>query len=194
MCLKKSVYSTLIVSASANFNTALYGLLPESKCSPAHTCSSISAAKRVFAEQEFDFVLINSPLPDDTGVRFAIDVCKSKNCVALLLVRSELHDEIYEKVFPWGVFTLAKPTSRTALIRALDWMVSTRERLRNLEKKALSIEEKMEEIRLVNHAKWLLISQRQMNESAAHRYIEKQAMNRCLTQREVSLEIIQNGS
>ena len=183
MCLKKSVYSTLIVSASANFNTALYGLLPESKCSPAHTCSSISAAKRVFAEQEFDFVLINSPLPDDTGVRFAIDVCKSKNCVALLLVRSELHDEIYEKVFPWGVFTLAKPTSRTALIRALDWMVSTRERLRNLEKKALSIEEK-----------WLLISQRQMNESAAHRYIEKQAMNRCLTKREVSLEIIQNGS
>ena len=147
MCLKKSVYSTLIVSASANFNTALYGLLPESKCSPAHTCSSISAAKRVFAEQEFDFVLINSPLPDDTGVRFAIDVCKSKNCVALLLVRSELHDEIYEKVFPWGVFTLAKPTSRTALIRALDWMVSTRERLRNLEKKALSIEEKMEEVK-----------------------------------------------
>ena len=104
MCLKKSVYSTLIVSASANFNTALYGLLPESKCSPAHTCSSISAAKRVFAEQEFDFVLINSPLPDDTGVRFAIDVCKSKNCVALLLVRSELHDEIYEKVFPWRFY------------------------------------------------------------------------------------------
>ena len=125
MSLKEQVYSVLIVSAAERFSDALSALLPPSRYQPVCKAADISSAKRAVSEQEFDFVLINSPLPDDTGVRFAIDVCKSKNCVALLLVRSELHDEIYEKVFPWGVFTLAKPTSRTALIRALDWMVST---------------------------------------------------------------------
>ena len=77
---------------------------------------------------------------------------------------------------------------------ALSWMSSARERLRKFEKKTLSIEEKMEEIRLVNRAKWLLISELKMDEPDAHRYIEKQAMDRCVTRREVAEEIIKTYS
>ena len=73
---------------------------------------------------------------------------------------------------------------------ALDLMAGARERLRKLEKKTLSFEEKMEEIRLVNRAKWLLISELKMDEPQAHRYIEKQAMDRCISKREVAAEII----
>ena len=56
--------------------------------------------------------------------------------------------------------------------------------------KTASIEEKMEEIRLVNRAKWLLIEQLRMTESEAHRYIEKQAMDRCVTKRSIAENII----
>ena len=69
-------------------------------------------------------------------------------------------------------------------------MSSARERLRKSVKKALSIEEKMEEIRIVNRAKWLLISELKMDEQGAHRYIEKQAMDRCISKRIVAEEII----
>ena len=48
----------------------------------------------------------------------------------------------------------------------------------------------MEEIRIVNRAKWLLINERQMAEPEAHRYIEKQAMDRCIGKGEVAREII----
>ena len=48
----------------------------------------------------------------------------------------------------------------------------------------------MEEIRCVNRAKWLLIRELKMDEPDAHRYIEKQAMDRCVTKREVAEEII----
>ena len=65
-----------------------------------------------------------------------------------------------------------------------------RERLRRTEKKTATIEEKMEEIRLVNRAKWLLIEQLKMTESDAHRYIEKQAMDRCVSRREIAQNII----
>lgn len=73
---------------------------------------------------------------------------------------------------------------------ALNWMASTRERLRKNEKRTLTIEEKMEEIRLVNRAKWLLISELKMDEQGAHRYIEKQAMDRCIAKKVVAKEII----
>lgn len=69
-------------------------------------------------------------------------------------------------------------------------MASARERFRTLEKKTLSIEEKMEEIRIVNRAKWILISELKMDEPGAHRYIEKQAMDQCVTRKSIAEQII----
>lgn len=57
-----------------------------------------------------------------------------------------------------------------------------------------SLEEKMAEIRIVSRAKLLLISEMQMDEAQAHRYIEKQAMDRCVTKRAIAEEIINTYS
>lgn len=194
MSLKERVYSVLIVSAAESFNDALSALLPNSKYSPTHFVSNISAAKRALAERAFDFVIINSPLPDDIGTRFAIDTGSSKETVVLLMVRAELQAEIYDKVAEHGVFVLPKPTSKPTMAIALSWLSSAREKLRKTEKKTLSIEEKMEEIRIVNRAKWLLISELKMDEQGAHRYIEKQAMDRCTSKKVIAEEIIKTYS
>ncbi len=190
MSLKERVYSVLIASAADGFNDALTTLLPGSRYSPIHFVSNINAAKRALAERSFDFVIINAPLPDDMGIRFAIDTGDAKETVVLLLVRAELQDDIYDKVAEHGVFVLSKPTSKATMTTALSWLSSARERLRKAEKKTLSIEEKMEEIRIVNRAKWLLISELKFDEPGAHRYIEKQAMDRCVSKKIVAEEII----
>ena len=52
----------------------------------------------------------------------------------------------------------------------------------------------MQEIRLVNRAKWILIGSLKMTEGEAHRYIEKQAMDRCVPRREIAEEIIRTYS
>ena len=194
MSLKERVYSVLIVSAAEGFNDALSTLLPTSKYSPTNFVSNISAAKRALAERAFDFVIINSPLPDDIGTRFAIDTGSSKETVVLLMVRAELQAEIYDKVAEHGVFVLPKPTSKPTMAIALSWLSSAREKLRKTEKKTLSIEEKMEEIRIVNRAKWILIRELKLDEPEAHRYIEKQAMDRCISKRIVAEEIIKTYS
>ena len=190
MSLKERIYSVLVVSAAEKFNIALAGFLPESHYHPIRYVSSITAGKRAWSERDYDFIMINSPLPDDLGVRFAIDVGNSKGAVVLIFTHSEFHEDIKDKVTPHGVYTLAKPLSRPTLLLALDWMSSTKERLRKMEEKTLSVEEKMEEIRLVNRAKWLLISELKMEEPQAHRYIEKQAMDRCIPKKIVAEEII----
>ena len=190
MHLEERAYSVLIASAAENFNAGLSSLLPCAKYTPALTVSSISAAKRAFAERAYDYIIINAPLPDGPGTRFAIDACNSANTVVLLLVRADLHAEIHDRVAQHGVFTLSRPISKHAMETALQWMESARERLRKFEKKSVSIEEKMEEIRIVNKAKWLLIRELKMDEPEAHRYIEKQAMDRCVTRREIAAEII----
>ena len=53
-----------------------------------------------------------------------------------------------------------------------------------------TLEEKMEEIRLVNRAKWALIKSCHMTEENAHRYIQKQAMDLCLSKKETAENIL----
>ena len=194
MSLEERDYSVLVVSAAEKFNTVISELLLESGYRQITYESSVTSAQRAFAERFYDFVIINSPLPDDVGTRFAIDLCTSGSTVALIVVRAENIEEINEKVSRHGVFAIQKPMSRPVVEMALNWMASSRERLRKTEKKTLSIEEKMEEIRLVNRAKWLLINELKMDEPTAHRYIEKQAMDRCVTRRELAEEIIRTYS
>ena len=43
---------------------------------------------------------------------------------------------------------------------------------------------------MVNRAKWLLIEELKMTEQEAHRYIEKRAMDRCVTRRAVAEQIL----
>lgn len=191
MSLKENIYSVLLVSASENFNRSFMSLLPQKDYSPIHIASSINLARQKIADHPYDLVIINTPLPDDFGRKFAIDLCRDKNTVVLLFVKNDIYDETYEKVLTHGVLTLRKPTSSTLIIQSLDWMRSIKERLRSLEKKSLSLEDKMAEIRIVNRAKWALIESCKMNEADAHRYIEKQAMDRCTTRREIAESILQ---
>ena len=190
MSLKEQVYSVLVVSASEKINAALSEQFSVPTFSPVQVVAGVSVAKRALAERDFDFVVVNSPLPDDTGVRFSIDAATDSGAVVLFLARTEQYDDAYEKLAANGVFLLQKPIAKSVLQIASEWLISAREGLRRHQKKTLSIEEKMNEIRTVNRAKWLLISELKMTESDAHRYIEKQAMDRCISKSRVAEEIM----
>ncbi len=194
MSLEIRTYSVLVVSASETFNQSLLSFFSAGAYSPAHFVSDISTAKRAFAERDYDFVIINAPLPDDPGMRFAVDVCSGKATAVLVLIKNEIYAEANRRLSESGVFTVPKPISRQTLVQALYWLSSARELLRKFEKKTVSIEEKMEEIRLVNRAKWLLINELKLSEPDAHRYIEKQAMDRCVSKKDVACEIIRKYS
>ncbi len=190
MSLRERVYSVLMVSASPSFDASFCELLPESRFSPLRIERDVSSAKRSVAEYDYDIVIVNSPLPDDSGIRFALELSESKTAVTLLLVRSELYPSVFGKACESGIYALPKPTPRQVVLQAIDWLMTTCERLKSLEKKTVSMEEKMQEIRLVNRAKWLLIERRGMTEPEAHRYIEKQAMDRCVTKRAIAEETL----
>ena len=65
-----------------------------------------------------------------------------------------------------------------------------RARLKIAERKAQRLENREDELRVVNHAKWVLISNLGMSESDAHKYIEKQAMDMRMPKKEVAANII----
>lgn len=190
MVFEERTYSVLVVSAGQKFQDAMAAMLPYSQYYPVCYSESVASARRELLARNYDFVIICAPLPDDYGTQFAMDVCSRADSVALLLLRADAYSQINAKVCPYGVFTLQLPVSTQSLKQGLGWMAAARERLRRLEKKTTSIEDKMEEIRLVNRAKWILIEQLKMTEAEAHRHIEKQAMDRCVSKKEIAFGII----
>lgn len=190
MVFQERTYSVLIVTASERFTDSIMPLLPMTDYWPVQTASSVAEARRWLADTEFDIVLINTPLPDDFGMYLAIDICTGSGAGVLLLVKNDHYNEIYSKVVRYGVITLSKPTNRQMVAQNLRILCATRERIRQMQAKQATVEEKIKEIRLVNRAKWLLIECLNMTEAEAHRYIEKQAMDLRISRREAAENII----
>ena len=190
MVFQERTYSVLIVTATDSFTNSTMPLLPVTDYWPVATARSVGEARRRIAETDFDIVLINAPLPDDFGMRLAIDICTNSGAGVLLMVKNDLFNDIYAKVVSYGVITLSKPTNLQMVAQNLRILCATRERMRQMEAKQATVEEKIEEIRLVNRAKWLLIECLSMTEPEAHRYIEKQSMDERISKREVAENII----
>ena len=190
MIFREDTYSVLLASASEKFNTVTAALLPGAEFWPVTVVKSAVEAQRRLLEGRFDIVLVNTPLPDEFGTRLAVEACEKTHAGVMLLVRRELHDEICYKVMETGVITLPKPTSEAAMSQMLRTLCAVRERLRRAEQRQVTVEKKIEELRLVSRAKWLLIDRQHMSEEEAHRYISRQAMDRRISKREAAEEIL----
>lgn len=60
----------------------------------------------------------------------------------------------------------------------------------NLHKKVSSRKSSLNELQLIDLAKNLLIERLKFSEAQAHRYIEKQAMDQCVTKKVIAEKII----
>ena len=190
MVFQEKTYCVLVVSSTESFGTSMAPLLPPTDYYPVVYARSSAEAQRLLAENSYDIVIINTPLSDDFGLRLASYVSSNTTSGVLLLVKSDRYTETSAKMLSYGVMTLPKPTSSQMLTQTLGVLCATRERLRQMEEKQLSVEQKMEEIRLVNRAKWLLIETLGMSEAESHRYIEKQAMDLRISKAQVARNII----
>lgn len=136
-----------------------------------------------------DILIIDTPLTDEFGVQFAQSVA-DQSIGILLIVKSEVYDRVVYQVEQSGILTLQKPNSRQTIFGAVRLLAALGVRLRQMETKNKTLQEKMADIRAVNRAKWLLIEKLGMSEKDAHYFIEKRAMDSRCSRREVAENLI----
>lgn len=194
MVLKDILYNVLVVSDVEAFNNNIKTFLPEYRFHNIDFATSINEGKLKYHERYFDMIIINAPLSDDPGIEFAIELSGSENTAVLFSVSNAYYPQVRDKLVGHGIICLQRPTSGKAILQAIDDLCSLREKLRGFEKKSVSVDMKMKEIRLVNKAKWLLIEKQHMTEAEAHRYIEQQSMKLSVSKSKLSEQLIENLS
>ena len=146
----------------------------------------ISAVLRASASQDIP-AIVAAQKPDAVvvsgGASAAVDAAERSSAAILLLTDDAA---LPRRCIRAGVMT-AHPDELTAVLPSL---LATAERLRTLRDKTSSLQQRLDDSRIVARAKLLLISRLGMSEGDAHRYIEKTAMDSCLPRRDVAEVII----
>lgn len=154
--------------------------------------SSCNEARRKLIENNVDLILINAPLTDEFGHEFASYACESTMAGVLMLVKAELAESVSERVEQEGVFVITKPISRPVFYQTLHLVNASHMRVYTLQKENRRLHRQMEDMRVINRAKCLLIAEAHMSEQEAHTYIEKRAMDHRETKRDTAEEIIRS--
>lgn len=182
--------SALIVSSMDKgiaYLTELLGAASIHQIVALRTCGE---ARRRLIEQDFDLIVINAPLQDESGERLARHIASKGVGQVILFVAAEQYDAVCAVCGNDGVLTVSKPSHKAIVWSALQLARAAHNRVRRAQDEAGRLKQKIEDIRIVDRAKYILISHLNMSEQEAHRYIEKQAMDMRATKRLIAEGIL----
>lgn len=180
----------LVVSGSEKGRDFFAGIFQNMREMRITEVKTAGEARRVLLDTDIDLVIINAPLPDEKGWDLAIAFSKMVTSGVVLLAPAVHSDEIAARVEEYGVFVLAKPLSKPVFFQALRVILAAGKRLALLKEENRRLQQKIQDVRIIDRAKCTLIQYLNMTEHQAHHYIEKQAMDLRISRREVSEEIL----
>lgn len=180
----------LIISSSENGIPFIVEMLEQIEIVDVDIVSNIEEAKRQIELVVYDLCIVNAPLTDEFGDQFAKDFVKKNSGEAMVLVKAELYDKAYGKLDPAGVVVVSKPVSKTVLTNALKVTQATHNRIKHFQNENEKLQRELQDMKIINRAKCLLISCLRMTELEAHKHIERQAMDMRMTKRSVAEGIL----
>ena len=186
--------NALIVSDTEKQTVTFTTMLKVASVHNVTIVPSCGEARRLILEHNFDLVLINSPLLDESGESFARHIVSKGASQAILAVKNELFETIAAGCENDGILTISKPMSKTVFRSALMLAKSAWNRIKNIETENTRLKQKVEDIRIIERAKWILVSHLKLSEQEAHRLIEKQAMDTRSTRRLIAEGILKTYS
>ena len=173
----------LLVCSSQKSITVISQALDNACTGEISSAGSGGQARRMLINTVFDLIVINMPLSDETGVSLGA-------AGIILLTPADDADFVQDQVEDYGIFVLPKPLSQQSLHQAIKFVTASRKRILHLREKQVQLQQKLEDLKVVDRAKCCLIQYLNMSEPQAHRYIEKQSMDMRASRRTVAEDII----
>jgi len=182
--------NALIISNSEKDTALFTGFLKAASIHQVTSSQSCDSARKLVLKQDFDLIIIDSPLQDESGESFSRQAAAKGLCQVILLVESETFDSVSAACEDDGILVIAKPVDKSLLWSALSLARSVQNRVKRMRVENTQLKQKIEDLRIIDRAKLILISSMRMSEQEAHRYIEKQAMDMRLSRRVIAEEIL----
>ncbi|MDR0838084.1 MAG: ANTAR domain-containing protein [Oscillospiraceae bacterium] len=178
--------SALIVSAADAASAKLTEMLTQASIARVSAVNTAGEARRLLALSDFDLYVINSPIADEAAEKLAHDLTDRMAGEVMVLVKEDKFYEASDRMSAYGIITVSKPLNRMSFWSALKMAEASHNRFIMMRRENMKLQQKIEDIKIINRAKLVLVSRLSMTEPEAHKYIEKQAMDMRVTRRAVA--------
>jgi len=186
--------NALIVSCTKESSSFFFEMLNTAKIKQITVLDSSREARRLVFEQDFDLVIVDAPLSDESsdksGESFSRQIASKDTSQIILAVNREQYNAAAAVCADAGILTISKPVNTEIFYSALSLAKSANGRIKRLQAENKKLKKMIEDIRIIDRAKCLLISYVNLSEQEAHRFIEKQAMDLRSSKRLIAQEII----
>ena len=182
--------SALIVAKSEKTTQSIMALLKEEGYIDLETADSAADAKKYAEQKDFDLVFIYTPLTDEVGLNLSIHIGEYANSGVFIAVSGETAARAGEKLSVHGVVTLVKPITVEAVHQSVLALRALKCRIGIMERENEKLKIQLEQIKVINRAKCVLMQCLNMTEQQAHKYLEKQAMDLRVSKKYVAEQVL----
>lgn len=182
--------NALVISKSEKATQGVISLLKAEGYDDFKTVISATDAKRCIIESSFDLIFIYTPLIDEIGLNLSVYMAEHTSSGVFVAVSAETEAKAGEKLLNHGVVLLQKPFTAEAVHYSLRTLQPLIKRIVTLDDENKKLKAKLEEIKLVDRAKCVLMQCLALSEPQAHKYLEKQAMDLRVSKKRVAEQVL----
>lgn len=168
----------------------LQELLEEAGYNVVGNASNGFEAIDVCKAQKPDLVIMDIKMPDLDGLK-ASKIIMHDNLAGGILLLTAFHDEEYikkaKKVGALGY--LVKPLDEKSFIPTVEMCISRAEKIRSLENQVEKVTQKLEDRKIIDRAKGLLMKERNLDEEEAYKLLRQMSMDGRTTMAEIARTI-----
>ena len=184
--MTEDTHSVLVVTKDSKLSQSISAMLIP-PLFETDIISDFNEARRRISERSYNIILVD--YAEGEGSDFATDASEGLSTI-LLLVPPSLFEEVSYRVEGYGIISITNPFDQFYFYNMIKAAIAVQYKVQVLSSQTTKLKVKMEEIKQVNRAKMLLMQNMSMTEAEAHRYIEKEAMDRGMKRTAVADEII----
>ncbi len=181
----------LLISHSEKGAASLCEIIKNEQYNDITVLGSAAKAREIKNGDDYDLICINAPLGDENGIELSRDFALATRACVVIIVPQKNAGSIHDLLVEQGVLVISKPINKHLFHHFLQFAECFKMRMLRYTQENDNLRHMVEDIKIINRAKLLLITCLNMTETQAHRYLEKQAMDLRISKLKVAKQVIQ---
>lgn len=183
------VNNALIIAVSDDIKASLSLMLSEVGISDISATNG-NSLRELLSEKSYSLIILVMPLEKEFGLEAAKYISESTQSALVIFAPSKVYDDVCGKLSSISANILPKNIPNNIMKSTIRSALHVKDQLDELRSENNTLRNTVNEMKLVNRAKCVLIEYLRISEKEAHRQIQKRAMDRRTTLTEVAADII----
>lgn len=167
--------NVLIVSSQRSLNQCIKEILLKESIPIITFCDRLDQIEEECKQMTYDMMIVNEDSIHD--IHNLMIYHKKFSCIIVCL-KHQVKESYLHQCKAHHMVILMKPIKKHVFTQILQVCIQSQLQMKENNQKLQALNQRYQELKIIHHAKYLLMEKEHLKESQAHRKIEKQAMDK----------------